>query len=616
MLASLLGLVTTAPAALASTAQISGTVTAGASPLEDAYVEAYRWDEEYEYWEYENEDETNASGAYTLTSLRAGLYTVRVYGTAGYAGTYLGNVAEREDATTFSLTSSQSVSGKDIQMIEGATIAGTVTGPGGTLAPFAAIDVYRYDTEYDFWDYEDYVEADENGDYVAQGLRAGTYTVAVASDGDYAQTFLGDVTSVEDADSFALTAGDSVTGKDIEALAGSTVSGRITSPTGIGTLADVEAFRWNASGEYWQYAGYAESNSNGEFTVSGLGAGQYTLAAYGYFGNSVTTYLGGATTIDEASTFDLTAGGSTTGRNIQLVAGATVAGTITAPDGDGVSYADVTAYRWDAVEEEWLAEDYESTNALGQYAFGQLAPGTYTVVAESGDYPAKYYGGASDLDAAQTFTLTSGQTRTGIDIQLGTALPPVKVASTTTLTLSPATRPYGTASTATVRVTGAGSVPAGTVTLKANGNTVSSKALTNGSATFSFAKGVQVGVYSMSAAYGGSASHLPSTSAVSRLTIPKASSTLTASLAKKKIKKGKRGVVNVTVTAPGFVPTGVVTVNGVRVPSKLLDADAKLRFRLPKLKPGKKRFTVTYGGSPTTVGATSKKLTLTVKRRK
>lgn len=116
------------------------------------------------------------------------------------------------------------------------------------------------------------------------------------------------------------------------------------------------------------------------------------------------------------------------------------------------------------------------------------------------------------------------------------------------------------------------------------------------------------------------AGYLPGSYRTAGATVPaaKAASTLTASLSKKVIKKGRAAKLTLALTAVGVsAPSGAVTVmDGRKVLKRISLKAGKATLRLTKLKPGVHRLKAVYAGSDTVLGATSKVVKLTVKRAK
>lgn len=112
----------------------------------------------------------------------------------------------------------------------------------------------------------------------------------------------------------------------------------------------------------------------------------------------------------------------------------------------------------------------------------------------------------------------------------------------------------------------------------------------------------------------------PGTFRTAGATVPaaKAASTLTASLSKKVIKKGRAAKLTLVLTAVGVsAPSGAVTVmDGRKVLKQISLKAGKATLRLTKLKPGVHKIRAVYAGSDTVLGASSKVVKLTVKKAK
>lgn len=166
--------------------------------------------------------------------------------------------------------------------------------------------------------------------------------------------------------------------------------------------------------------------------------------------------------------------------------------------------------------------------------------------------------------------------------------------------------------TATVKV---GSTPStGTVSIKLGSKTLVSKALSGGTATLTVpATAVAPGSRALTLAYGGSPT-VSSGSVSKTLVVDKAKATVKAATAKT-ISRTANGKVTVTVTAPGVVPTGLVTVyDGKKAIAKgTLTAarKGKITITLPKLKKGTHQIKVVYGGSTYVLTATSSTIQVT-----
>lgn len=191
-----------------------------------------------------------------------------------------------------------------------------------------------------------------------------------------------------------------------------------------------------------------------------------------------------------------------------------------------------------------------------------------------------------------------------------------KAASTTSGTL-PATSSYGKSWVLNATVT-SNVPPTGTVTVKEGSTVIGSHALAAGKAPVTIAgTKLSVGKHTLTVRYGGSPSVSPS-SVTKTITVVKATSTTVNTLARTTVSRTQRGVLVVTVSAPGVVPTGRVNVlDGTRVLTGATLAAAnkgRVSITLPAVQPGKHVLHAVYAGSTTTAASTAKSVTLTVTR--
>lgn len=193
-----------------------------------------------------------------------------------------------------------------------------------------------------------------------------------------------------------------------------------------------------------------------------------------------------------------------------------------------------------------------------------------------------------------------------------TAIPPAKVASTTTLAVAPATGEFGSARTATATVAKTGGTPTGTVTFKV-GAAEATATLANGVATLALPKTLAVGTHSVTATYSGDATTNASASAAVPVTVVKAASTVATGKAKVKGKSkrvAKKVKLTITVdTADGISPAGKVTVTLKGKTKKKVtasvDADGKAKVTFKKVKRGKYQAKLAYAGNANVAAATA-----------
>ncbi|WP_137845676.1 hypothetical protein [Microbacterium sp. 2FI] len=364
------------PAIAAPTASISGTVTlpAGIEPGSIAVdVELYRVDELFGDTSL-GFTATDGGGDYAFPGLEAGSYKLRFAPQSG-SGTVTGEWWENQQtgavATVIVLEEGASRI-VDATLDPAASISGHIDLPAGVEAEGGS----RYAMVYPADGYPGGAAAlafaDENGDYVAGGLAPGAYKVRFSGSGGVAVEWWNDVNRFAAADVITLGLGEARNGVDATLGTAGSISGTVT--TDAGAVVDSNMWVWMFAmpvGEDGHpYTPGATSwgaglDANGEYTIDGLPAGDYTvqfrwgcdcMATVGPYANE---FYDGATTVDGATAVTVTPGGATGGIDFSLtpttLTGATptisgtaaVGSTLTANAGAWTTGA-VLAYQWNA----------------------------------------------------------------------------------------------------------------------------------------------------------------------------------------------------------------------------------------------------------------------------
>jgi hypothetical protein len=241
---------------------------------------------------------TNATGAYLLGT-PAGSYTVSFRDCDGGANVldadYDGMVAVTEGALAHA----------DITLGTGAIIRGTVTGPGGSTPA----DVCVYADSGDYWSFTETT----TGDYRLEGLPAGAYKIEFDDcyDGTLATAYYGGATRSDQATPVTVAAGATVTGKNVQMVAGASISGTISNASGA-RLDNACAEVYN---DGYDVLGYVDEN--GRYEVRGLPVGTYRVMFRDDCdaNHSSTLWYGGSTTEAGAKTLTLEVGQQVTGIN-------------------------------------------------------------------------------------------------------------------------------------------------------------------------------------------------------------------------------------------------------------------------------------------------------------
>jgi len=230
---------------------------------------------------------TNASGEYTISGLRTGIYD-EIQFSRGYDG---GNFLPRSDSGV-SVTAGSVTPGVNAQMQPGGEITGVVTAHSGgavlanieacVVEPPAAIElellctITNGDGEYTLpglptGSYDVEFHAPVNGDpEAATEVEAGSHPFefnGIYEGGNYAP-------EPYDANPVSVTAGSTTSGIDAEMSPGGQITGKVTAASGGATLPGIEVCTIGPRGGL---SACATTNGAGEYTISDLSSGTYDV---------------------------------------------------------------------------------------------------------------------------------------------------------------------------------------------------------------------------------------------------------------------------------------------------------------------------------------------------
>ncbi|WP_084099597.1 carboxypeptidase-like regulatory domain-containing protein [Demequina sp. NBRC 110051] len=367
------------------------TVTGGAAAL-DGLITAY--DLNYELLDSTWVDE---NGAYTL-QVPAGDVKLRLrYFSNGASGWYDG-VEYFDDATVVNVP--QGGTSLDIELEQTGSISGNVTLANGEAARNGSVSAYDEDENYvaDGW-------ADENGDFVINGLPAGSYRLLFENFDNAARTWHGG-SSFGDAASVSVVGGETTTVDPVLPVP-VVLQGQVTVAGGepaTGGYIDAYDLDYNEVAFAWV-------DDEGYYSLQ-MNPGDVKLYASGY-DNAARGWFDGVGSFYDATTVTVPNEGLTL--DIQLQQTGSIAGALTVPGGEPATNGWVYAYdgTWDWVGEGWADDE-------GNFFIDGLPAGSYRLWFEGFENAAKgWYGGAS-FDEATLVTVAGGETTT-VDAELGAA---------------------------------------------------------------------------------------------------------------------------------------------------------------------------------------------------
>jgi hypothetical protein len=382
---------------------------------------------------------TDASGEYTIPTLTSGEYTVEFSSSSehglNYLTQYYDDKSSPSEASKVAVTIGKTTASIDAELQVGGQITGKVT----SQATKTAIDRVEVCATASANEYEDQTCADTNanGEYTLSGLATGAYKVRFSGGGEtpYVSQFYDDESSFADATPVAVVTGSTATGIDAALLTPGHITGKVTAAAGKAAIAGIEVCA-SLSGGFFEQC--ASTNANGEYTVSGLDTGEYTVEFYAPSGsglNYLTQYYDDESSFEDATKVSVSAGATSSGIDAALLAGGQITGKVTAASTKAaIAGIEVCA---SSTGEEYVY-NCATTNASGEYAVPGLSSGRYVVEFASPygsglDYVTQYYDDQSSYEDANQVSVTAGVATAAIDaaLQASAAVKPVNTEAPT-----------------------------------------------------------------------------------------------------------------------------------------------------------------------------------------
>lgn len=215
-------------------------------------------------------------GTYSISGVAPGDYTVYVsVWDAGLAPQWWGGATTARDADVLRLEPGEHRADIDVALVEGAILAGTVSMPPDS----------RHSAEHAWvtvWDADQRMTMGESavtpaGEFVVSGLAAGDYKIEVTPpNGIAARQWWGGASEWTGADVVSVEASVQRDGLDVALTAGGTLSGEVRGVAATEYGASVYAWLLADDGE-WEQGSWAETESDGTYTIRGLAPGRYAV---------------------------------------------------------------------------------------------------------------------------------------------------------------------------------------------------------------------------------------------------------------------------------------------------------------------------------------------------
>ncbi|HEX7716503.1 MAG TPA: carboxypeptidase-like regulatory domain-containing protein, partial [Marmoricola sp.] len=393
---SFLGFMTTAGV---DTASISGTLsdTSSGLPVAGACVESFGYlgGDDYVDGPIACSD---ASGQYQLTGLAEGDYDLHVTDhVTGHIETWVDSVH---------VAAGQAVSGINIEMDQGGTIAGAVTDTGGQ--PLVGVCATVYDEDEDGYDGGC---TDATGRYQSVGLPDGSYKVVFEDrDGQHVRQWFDDAAHAADATPVQVSAGQVTDHIDASMTLGGSISGTV-SGAGSAALEGI-CVSFESADAYES----ACTDASGHYRSPGLPTGSYTVHFEDYQNVYRDEYYDDVLSVGAATPVSVTLGDETPGIDAVLARYGQISGVVTAAT-TGAPLADVCVVAFDQSGED---VEYDYTALDGTYTLGGLSDGSYRVMfgCGFGDWIEQWYDGAASGADSTPVATTLDHVTGGVDAAL------------------------------------------------------------------------------------------------------------------------------------------------------------------------------------------------------
>lgn len=417
-------------AVLSYQGSISGIVTDGVNPLQNASVQVYD-----SFSSYIADAITDSQGRYTVMDVSPGFYKVlfdgrKYIGPPGYISEWYNDVSEFDflGATGVAVVFGAVTVNINASLSQGGGITGRIT---DGLNPIQNVSVYAYDAATSTFITS--APSDNSGAYSLVGLSAGSYKVYFEGDkAGYINEWYNNATDFDTAASVSVAVGIITAGIDGSLSPGGSISGSVTDAS-----YPIENVLVSVHDPYTgtKISG-ASTDAAGYYIISGIPAGIFKVFFYGSDGFNplsegfISEWFYDTTDINAAATVVVSVGSVTTNVDAVLDIGGAISGTVT--DG-GSPLANIIIDVVDADKNIFVAESF--TDAAGYYKAKGIPTGTFKVnfIGDYLGYANEWYDDAVDINTASSVPATAPNITIGIDAIL------VPVSSTFTIIASAGT---------------------------------------------------------------------------------------------------------------------------------------------------------------------------------
>ena len=353
--------------------------------------------------------EVKPEGDYVITGLATGSYLVMA-GADGYFPQFFSHGYNIWEAVIVEVAPQEMTAGIDFFLEPLVQGEGSLTGQviaENSQEPIAGAQIYAFNANNPF--HSAWTETFDDGTYTFNNLRNGEYYVQAYADGYFPQYYDG-VSTFDQATPVTIVDGEETSGINFLMNRGGTISGTLVDALGEPIAgASIQAYTHgdrDQDYEYWY--GWASSDEDGNYTITGLNSGEYIVSA-NYYAHyfSITEWYDDAQTESDATPVPVVLGEDTQGIDFVFdtpTEFGSVAGTIVNEDGEPVQNALVRLESINTPNFYYYSFAFPDEN--GNYVIDNAPAGEYRVVLEywtNWFYDVLWYDQASSPEDANTY---------------------------------------------------------------------------------------------------------------------------------------------------------------------------------------------------------------------
>jgi len=365
---------------------------------------------------------TAADGTYTVSGLSSGGYRLRFFDPSGrFVTEFYNNKPTIVAADAVGVTDGATTAHIDAKLAALGSLSGVIKSAAGKALKGIKVDAWIFDG-FDGWQWAGGATTDAAGKYTVKGLVPGDYRVAFADpSGKYLAEYYNNAHSLGRADYVLVLAGRITINVDARLDLPGSILGTVTDAASAGVAGITVTVLLGDGDGHWEPVGSTVTHGSGGYLVENLPTGTCRVKFADPKGRYLTRFYQNAATVAGATDVVVTAGKSSAGVDVRLVAAARIGGKVMRPNGSGLSGIHVSALR--KAGSGWRTAGSAVSDLGGEYTIGSLRAGTYRVkfADSTGVYVTEYWDDELLPDQADAVVLKAGAVRRTVSARLSLA---------------------------------------------------------------------------------------------------------------------------------------------------------------------------------------------------